>query len=140
MSTSKATHIILKVLKWTAISVAALVVLIPVLLYIPFIQDFVVGIAEKKIEQSTGMDVSIERLRLKFPLRVELRGLVMSEKGDTMLAARSADLDVAFWPLLKSEIDVTEAELTDAFYRLNNADSAVYLKARIDRFRTAGPT
>lgn len=138
MSTSKATHIILKVLKWTAISVAALVVLIPVLLYIPFIQDFVVGIAEKKIEQSTGMDVSIERLRLKFPLRVELRGLVMSEKGDTMLAARSADLDVAFWPLLKSEIDVTEAELTDAFYRLNNADSAVYLKARIDRFRTAG--
>ena len=138
MSNKGAVHIILKTLKWTVISVIALIALLPALLYIPFIQDFAIGIAKKEIEKSSGTDVSIERLRLKFPLRVELRGLVMSERGDTMLAVRNADLDVAFWPLFKSEINVTGATISDARYRLNSPDSAVFLTARIDRFRTVG--
>lgn len=135
---SKGLHILKKTVLWIIISVAALIVLIPALLYIPFIQDIAKNIAINKIEKATGMDVELERLRLRFPLTVELQGLMMAQEGDTLISARQAEVDVAFWPLLHSTIDVNEARLADATYRLNTPDSAIYLKARIDRFTTQG--
>ena len=132
-------HIALKTLKWTAISVIGLIILIPILLYIPFIQDIAKNIAIKEIEKSTGMKVELSYLRLKFPLRVQLEGLAMIEdRADTLLSAREAEVDVAFLPLLRGRLDVESAELRDATYRLNNPDSAIYLKARIDNFSTVG--
>ena len=71
------------------------------------------------------MDINLDYIRLKFPLRVELSGLSMIEAtGDTLLSARQADLDVAFWPLFSGNISVTDAHLADASYRLNSPDSA----------------
>lgn len=138
MDKKRAGHIVLRILKWSVLTVIGIIVVIPALLYIPFIQDVAKGIAISRIEESTGMNVNIDYLRLKFPLRVGLRGLTMIQKGDTVLAAGSADLDVAFWPLFKSEIQVSSASLGNASYRLNNADSAVFMTARIDRFTTSG--
>lgn len=135
---SKGLHILKKTLLWTVGCIVALVLLIPALLYIPFIQDFAKEIAVREIEKSTGMDVELDRLRLHFPLTVELQGLMMAQEGDTMISARQAEVDVAFWPLLKKHIKVDEARLADASYRLNTPDSAIYLKARIDRFSTEG--
>lgn len=131
-------HKIKKILLWTVLSVPVLVVAIAMLLYVPFIQNFAKDFAVEKISESTGMTVQLDYLRLKFPLRLELRGLSMVDKADTLLAARDARVNVGFWPLLRGEIAVDEAELNEGYYRLNNADSAVYLKARINRFTTAG--
>ena len=68
-----------------------LIVLVPVLLYIPPIQDWAVGYATGKVSRSTGMDIQIERLRLSFPLRLKVDGVnVIHAGGDTMLTARQA--------------------------------------------------
>ena len=65
-----------------------LVAAIPFLLYVPFVQDFAVKIATKEIAKSTGMNVNIERLRLSFPLKLEVEGAtVIQENSDTMLTA-----------------------------------------------------
>ena len=53
------------------LSVILLVILlIPVLLYIPPVQKFAVKIASDLIEKSTGMKIGIGKFRLYFPLDV----------------------------------------------------------------------
>ena len=132
-------HIIKKIVKITLLTLLGIIIAVPVLLYIPFVQNIAKNIAISQLEKSTGMDINLDYIRLKFPLRVELSGLSMIEAtGDTLLSARQADLDVAFWPLFSGNISVTDAHLADASYRLNSPDSAVYMLARIDRFSTEG--
>ena len=61
------------------------VLLIPVMLYIPPIQDFAVGVATRQVKAKTGMDIGIGRLRLTFPIRVHLQDVYIVEAtGDTM--------------------------------------------------------
>lgn len=118
--------------------IVLLVILIPVLLYVPVVQDFAKDIAVKELSKSTGMDISLERFRLKFPLTVSLDRFTAIENGDTLVAARRADLDLAVMPLFKGRAEVNNLSLEDAYYRLNNADSAIYLTAHIDKFSSLG--
>ena len=46
--------------------------LIPVLLYLPPVQDFAVRTATKMVADKTGMKLGIDRLRLKFPVDLSL--------------------------------------------------------------------
>ncbi len=123
---------ILKVLMWTLISVAALLIIIPVLLYIPFVQDFARKIAVEKVSESTGMKISVGELRLRFPLRLNVADVeIIEASGDTMLTARSLAVDVKLRPLFKGVIDVSGATLTDATYGMGNRDSVMMLRAAI---------
>ncbi|MDE7449993.1 MAG: translocation/assembly module TamB [Paramuribaculum sp.] len=123
------------ILRWTGRVIAVLIIvvlLIPVALYIPAVQDFARKFAIEKVNQSTGMKIGIDYLRLKFPLRVSLEGVsVIEATGDTMLTAGSATVKVRLLPLLKSTIDVSEAQLSDAYYKMGTPDSLIYLRARI---------
>ncbi len=108
--------------------------LLPVLLYLPFVQDMAKDFALKEVARSTGMTIDIDRLRLKWPLRVELDGVtVIEEAGDTMLRAGSARVNVGLLPLLKLEVKA-DAELADVRYQLGTADSAMWLVAYVRRF------
>ncbi len=111
-----------------------LVLLIPVFLYIPFVQDKAVKIVTGKISESTGMKVGIGRFRLGFPLKVSLDDvIVIQENADTMLTARSAAASVKILPLIHGVIDITRVELDSAFYQMGNTDSIMWLRADVDR-------
>lgn len=126
-------HKIFKILLWTFVGIVGLVLIIPVLLYIPFVQDFARDIAVKKVNESTGMNVSVGYLRLKFPLKVSAADVeVVQANGDTMLTAGNLDIAVKLRPLLKGDIEVDGARLDKAFYQMGNADSVMWLRARID--------
>lgn len=128
-----------RVLLWTLITPLALFFLVLVLLYLPPIQNLIKNKAIDVIEKSTGMSVRADRLRLKFPITVEIGGLSMVEAdGDTLISAQKADIDVAFWPLVTGKVSIESAKLNKAYYRLNTPDSAVYLTARIDEFESYG--
>lgn len=72
------------------VGVLIFILLLPVLVYIPFVQDWLKDAACYFVSKSTGMTVQIERFRLKFPLDVQLDGvLVLTEKGDTMEIGRA---------------------------------------------------
>ena len=84
-------------LKWTctlALSPIALFLVVALLVYIPPVQQFIVNLAAEKLSESMGMDFRIERVRLAFPLDLALHGVTACEKGDTLLDAQSARLDV----------------------------------------------
>ena len=108
--------------------------LVPALLYVPFIQDFAVSVATKELKKQTGMTIDVGRLRLRFPLRLALDDVsVVQANADTMLTASHASASLKVLPLLKLDLDIESVELDSAFYQLGNADSLMWLRARIDR-------
>lgn len=116
-----------------------LIAAVPVLLYIPAVQTFVKDIALKEVKKSTGMDISIGYIRLKFPLKIALHDvLVLEATGDTLATLGTAGVDVKLLPLLHGDIDVTGAQLNDVTYRLGSPDSAMYLTAYVRSFESEG--
>lgn len=114
----------LKTLMWVII---ALIVL-PFTIYIPPVQKLLVNVACSYMKKSTGMDVSIERFRLAFPLDVKLEKLlVVDEHRDTMVRAESLLADVRLLPLLKGDVDIKKLELRDGYYRMLSKDSSMLL-------------
>lgn len=117
----------LKVLLWLLIAI----VVLPFTLYIPPIQKLAVGLACGIVKSSTGMDVQINRFRLKFPLDLDLQGLtVLDQHADTMISAREAIVGVKPLPLLRLDIKVKKLKLIDGYYRMVSPDSSMVLSVR----------
>lgn len=111
-----------------------IIVLIPVLVYIPAIQNLAKDIAVREVKKSTGMDISIDYLRIRFPLRVELDKVSVVEAGatDTMLTVSHAAVEVKVMPLLKLDIQACGFQADDVRYQLGTPDSLMYLTAAVD--------
>ncbi len=117
-------------------TVAALVVLIvvlPAMLYVPWVQrvakDYACDYASKK----TGLEVKMDRVLLKFPLSVSMDGVsVLDQARDTMLRVANLTTGVEVLPLLHSDFKVGSARLTHGYYRMVSEDSSMYLMADID--------
>ncbi len=121
----------LKISGWLIAVVLALVIIIPIALYIPPVQTFVKDVACKVVKEKTGMEIGIEEFRLKFPLDVSLKGVdVIEAKGDTMVSAREVIADVKFLPLLKLDVQVNKLSLLDGYYRMVSPDSSMIMKLR----------
>ncbi|MCH5326478.1 MAG: translocation/assembly module TamB domain-containing protein [Duncaniella sp.] len=110
------------------------VLIVPALLYIPFVQDFAVRLATTKINEATGMTINIGKLRLSFPLDLSVDDVtVLQANADTMLTARHAEVSVRLLPLLRSRVDLGQVKLDSAFYQLGNQDSLLWLRANLER-------
>ena len=126
-----------KILKYTfrtLLVILLVLMLVPALLYIPAVQDFVRGKAVGYASRTLGMDLSVERLRLSFPLRLSVDNTLLSDKGDTLLSCGHLSLDVAVWPLLRKEVAVRSLELAKLAARLDPAPG--FLAIDGNRFRT----
>lgn len=112
----------------TLLCIFIFILLIPVLIYVPFVQDFLVKVATNVVHDSTGMDIGIGKFRLGFPLDVKLDNVyVVEEKGDTMVKARQLIADVKLLPLLKLDVQLNKLQLLDGYYRMLSADSSMLL-------------
>ncbi|MDE6379938.1 MAG: AsmA-like C-terminal region-containing protein [Muribaculaceae bacterium] len=108
-----------------------LVLLVPVLLYLPPVQDFAVKTATKIVADKTGMKIGIDRLRLRFPVNLSLSGVsVVEASGDTMVLAREALVDVKLRPLLGLDVQIKRLRLRDGYYRMLSPDSSMLMKIR----------
>ena len=116
---------------WIIIGIICLAICVPFLLYVPPVQTFVKNIACSVVKKSTGMDIGIERFRLKWPLDVALdRVTVVEATGDTMVYAREVVADVKMAPLFKLDVDINELKLEDAGIRIMSPDSSMLLKLK----------
>lgn len=114
----------LKTMMWLVI----VVLLIPVLLYIPPVQTFVKDMACKLVYKSTGMKVEIERFRLSFPLDVNLdRVSVLDQHADTMVRARKVVADIRMLPLLRLDVKIKRLQLEEGYYRMVSPDSSMVM-------------
>lgn len=123
-----------KIVKYTLrtlLGLVAALVLIPASLYIPAVQDFVRVRAERSVARSLGMELSIGRIRLAFPLRLSADDVLLRQRGDTLVRCGRLSLDVALLPLLRSRAVIRNFELGDfaARYRDSVAGTDMRLAA-----------
>lgn len=91
-----------------------LVLLLSVMLYVPAVQDLAVRQATRYASQATGMQIHIERIRLSFPLRLNVHGVeVVQAEADTLLSLGDLDVHVRPWPLFSQEVLVEAIQLSD---------------------------
>lgn len=111
----------------------------PCLLYVPFIQDLAKEIAVKQVKESTGMDISVGLVRLRFPLKVELRDIDVAEpSGDTLSTVAtlgSARVGVRLLPLLHGTVEADALDIDNVSYRLGTPDSAIFMTAHVNSLR-----
>lgn len=115
------------------------IIVIPFLLYIPPVQTFVKNVATDIVRKSTGMNIEIDRFRLKWPLDVALEGVnIIEASGDTMVFAKEVIADVKLAPLFKLDVDINDIKLEDAGIRIMSPDSSMLLKLKANLIEVAG--
>lgn len=120
-------RVILKTLMWIFI----VILIIPLLVYIPPVQTFLKDIACNVVKKSTGMDVEIEKFRLKFPLDVSLQGVTaVEESGDTLASVKELIADVKLLPLIDLDVKVKRLQLNQGYYHMVSADSSMIMNIR----------
>lgn len=123
----------------TLFGVIVFILLLPALIYVPFLQDALKDVACDMASEATGMNINIKRFRLKFPLDVTLDGvLVLTEKGDTMVQAKSLIADVKLMPLLKMDAQINSVNLVEGKYNMVSADSSLYMRLQAGNLKFDG--
>ena len=103
-----------KIVKYTLrtlLVVLLLVLLIPALFYIPAVQDFIRGKAVGYASEALGMELSVGRIRLAFPLRLTVEETLLVDRADTLVDCGKLSVDIALWPLIRKEVVVRSFEL-----------------------------
>lgn len=111
-----------KLVKWTGIillSPVVLFVILSILLYIPPVQNFLVGKAVAIASEKTGMQISIARITLSFPLDLVVKGVRVVSEKDTLLDVDRLQVDVQLLPLLRKQVEIDAIRLQSA--RVNSA-------------------
>lgn len=131
----------LKILGWIIAITVLLPIVVAVLLYIPPVQDWVKGIACEYVAKQTGMQITIDRFRLEFPLDIRLDDVcVVEASGDTMAMARKGLVDIRFRPLLKGDIQLKQLRLSDGYYRMVAPDTSMVMRVHVEELRVGGGT
>ena len=126
-----------KIMKHTLRTLAVLllaVLLLPALLYVPAVQDLVRRKAAAYASQALGMELSVERLRLSFPLRLTVEGALLRDGADTVLRCGRLSLDGALWPLVRREVAVGRFERRDLAARYADSRAGRELRRAAGRF------
>lgn len=120
------------------LAIVALVLLSPLLLYIPPLQRSVVGYATEKVSAMTGYDVHVGRFLLKFPFRLSVEDvLVLDQQYDTLVSCQRIALNVRILPLVGGNVVAKNLVAEDASYRMLSADSSMLLTAKLKHFELA---
>lgn len=118
-----------------------LLLLVCVLPYLPPVQKFAVGKASELVYKSTGMRLSVERFRLRFPLGIFINNAsLVTPEGDTLAAVGRFKADVALLPLLAGDVRVTGLSLQNASSVYRDTLAAVLVESRLDAFSARSAT
>lgn len=111
------------------VAIIFIILLIPVLIYLPPVQDVLKDVGCRFASEATGMKIEVGRFRLAWPLDVALDDVTIIEAGgDTMVRARSLVVDVKIKPLFDKDIRLNGLRLQDGYYRMVAADSSMIMK------------
>lgn len=88
----------------TLLVILLVLLLVPALLYVPAVQDLVRRRAVAYASRTLGMEVSVENIRLAFPLRLTVDNTLLADGADTLLRCGRLSLDAALWPLIRKEV------------------------------------
>ena len=128
-----------------------LFVILAILLYLPPIQNWMVDMVAKYASEQTGMEISIDNVRLSFPLDLEINRFRVlapdtadgvqydnyltapATKKDTIADMERMVVDVELLPLFGSKVVIDELEVTNTSLNTNGFIDAARVKGRFDR-------
>ena len=126
-----------KVLKWAGIILLVpplLVLLLVGLLYLPPVQNWAVDKAASIASRETGMQISVGRVELDFPLDLGLDRVMVIRQNDTIANIGHVAVDVKLLPLLRSKMVVNGLEISQAEINTLDYISDLQLKGKIGQF------
>lgn len=125
---------------WIIASPFLLFLLCSVLLYLPPVQRWAVGVACEKLSAAMGLDVHVQDVRLRFPLDLAMHGMsaVEQESGDTLVAAGTLVADVKLLPLFHGQVEADEIALEKARVDTRDWIEALAIKGSIGKLRLGG--
>ena len=117
------TRKVLKPVLWVALTPLLLFILLMVLLYVPPVQNVIRRQATSIASEATGLDITVDRIDLRFPLNLLVRGVSVVQPsdsvtssvqpGDTLFHLKSLNVRVQAWPLLKGHVEVDNVTLEE---------------------------
>lgn len=83
-------------------------------IYIPSVQRWAVGRLVQTLEEQTGWDITVEEMRISFPLRVRVDKLLATEGSDTIIWVDELRTSLPLMPLFNKRIEAPSLKLQDA--------------------------
>lgn len=134
--------------KWAiAIIATPLIIIISatIALYLPPVQNWAVGIASKSASEAMGMEVSVARVRMAFPLNLSVEGIkamkqdsIYPQKKDTVAYVERAVVDVQLLPLVNSRLHANQIEIIGTTVNTLDIIPQARIKGRIGRLALDG--
>lgn len=100
-----------KVALWVVCTPIVLFLILALLVYLPPVQNFIVQRVCTHFSETTGVQFSVDNVRLAFPLDLNVNGVKAVQKGDTLLNARTVRLNLEMLPLFHGQANVSGIEL-----------------------------
>lgn len=118
------------------------IMLLAVLLYVPPVQNWAARQVASGVSESTGMTVSVDRVRLRFPLDLGIYGLRATQPNDslhnqtdTIADARQLVVKVRLLPLLHSNVVVDRLDFRDVKMNTARFIPSARVKGSVGRLR-----
>lgn len=134
MYKAKLTKRVLKLLGVIIITPIVLFLLLAILIYLPPVQTFIKNRATAIMSEKTGCEVTIDNVRLYFPLDLNLNGTTIVQRPDTLLAAKTFRVGVRVVPLFRSEVSLDGVHLLEAKVNSKDFISNTQVKGHVGSF------
>ena len=125
-----------KIFWWILIillSPVLLFVVLTVLLYLPPVQNWAVDKVTAIASEKTGMDISVDRVNLSFPLDLSIDHFRVLQNPDTLADVERMVVDVQLLPLLDSKVVINELEVTNTSLNTLDLVAVARVKGRFSR-------
>ncbi len=94
-----------------------LVLTAAVLLYVPAVQQWAVGLVTQQLHKTTGMDITVGEVHLAFPLDLSVKSVeAYSAEGDTIALLGELRTRIPITPLTRSRIETSNLTIRDVYF------------------------
>ena len=91
-------------------------------LYSPWTQETLRRAVTERFSDPEDVQICLESIRLRPPLRLELAGLDIVQHRDTVISADRFSADIALLPLIGGTASVDDESLQGGYYRIGAPD------------------
>ncbi len=117
---------------WAAATPFILFAILCILIYLPPVQNYLVGKATVYAAEATGMKIEVGRITLSFPIDLVVKDVkATSQQGDTLLQVERLQVEVQMLPLLKKQVEVDGISLKGAMVDSRNLMKGMTLNGRL---------
>ena len=123
-----------KILIWILVTPLLLFILLMASLYVPPVQNLLRTQITAMTSDATGLEISIARIDLRFPLNLLVRGTTVVQHADTLLELETLNVHIQALPLFKGKVEIDDITLERVHVNSANLIEGMQIKGELGRF------